>query len=240
MFFRLFKRRSLAEEEQRRFLEQQHQEQKNVCTDEPPHTPSVQKELPPREEINRRVYVQLLKRYTEYIANMESKTVSEVKALINPTDLSLQSFLLGLLGNLENYNPDTDFDTAARKVFEYVRDNISLFENTIGIHFWLYPKDVLECKAGDDEDQAVFLCSALRALGDDTAYVCMCELSDSTTHAFVCTNFKGVFRILDPTQNLDYDSYVGTEGDLLQRFTYKGHSISKVLYKFSDLFYEEV
>ena len=184
-----------------------------------------------------KLYRTLLKRYSELINENEKKTVGEIKSLVTKDDLTIQSLASSFKS--DNYNSEADYFKAAEKAYDYMINEIDYVEADLNISFWLTPKEIVEQRIGDDEDQAVFLCSLLYSLGDEKAQVVIAELENTTPHAFVITEFNHKFLLLDPTQKSPFRAYFGEKKDVLDRYSLEGAKIKKFLYKFNHLNYEQ-
>ncbi len=184
------------------------------------------------------LYRLLLKRHSEIINNAERKTVGEIKALVNNEDLTVQA-LASKFKPDNTYKFENHYFQALEKAFNYVRDEIKYVKSDLGIYFWLSAKDIVSEKIGDDEDQAVFLCSVLYALGDENAEVVITELENATSHAIVITEFRDKFIILDPSQNMQFRDFFGEKKEVLERYSFEGNHIKKFLFKFNAKNYEQ-
>jgi len=184
-----------------------------------------------------KLYRLLLKKYAPLINEQETKTVGEIKGLINKDDLTVQSLVAQF--KPENYNYEKDFLRAARKAFEFLQKEIHYVKPDVELNFWLTPAEMLAHRVADDEDLAVFLCSILFALGNENASVVIAELEDLSTHAFVIMEFKDIVYFLDATQEHSFDEFSGTMMELLQKYTFKGSKINRLLYKFNHFEYRQ-
>lgn len=188
-------------------------------------------------ELQFQFYKLLLRRYADLINEFERKTVGELKALVNDKDLTVQSLL-------SEYKPDgyefeKHYPDIAQKLFTFLQKEIDYVESDLELNFWLAPREILRGKMGDDEDMAVLLCSLLLGLGDENAEVVVAEMEDLKTHAFVASEFKNKFMLLDPTQGERFDRFAGEKKDVLQDYTFNGARIKRFLYKFSSTKYEQ-
>lgn len=179
----------------------------------------------------------LLNKYSEIINKSETKTIGEIKALIDVNDLTVQSIL-------EEIRPiEFDFEKqyfdCAKKAFEFLRKEIDFVETDIDINFWLAPKEVMELKISDDEDFAVFLCTLLAGLGDENVFVVISQMDNLTTHAFVITEIDEKFVLLDPSQNHEFEQFIGAKIDVMKNYSFKGAKIKKFLYKFNNKDYDQ-
>ncbi len=179
----------------------------------------------------------LLERYSETINDVERKTVGEIKALVNRDDLTIQS--LASEFRVEPYKFDNHYFQAAEKSYNYLVENIEYIDLDLNISYWLSPKDIVEEKVGDDEDQAVFLCSLLYALGDEKAEVVIAELENNEPHAFVITEFRDKFLLLDPVQGKPFREFYGEKKEIMNSYSFNGEKIKVFLYKFNRDNYEQ-
>ncbi len=183
-----------------------------------------------------RLYRLLLKKYADEINQREERTIGQVKGLVNADDLSVQ----GIVSEFkpDNYSFERDYEKAAKKAFEFVKKEIFFVKADIGLDYFLSPREIITEKVADDQDQAVFLCSLLLALGDESASVMIAELEDLTTHALVLLERDGKAYFLDPTQDRAFEEFSGKTGEVLKKYSYKGKSIKRLLYKFNRFEYK--
>jgi len=141
----------------------------------------------------------LLHKYADVINEREKRTIGEIKALVDGSDLSIQS----LADDFKEpaYSFEENYEVALKKGFDFVKKEIVFVDADLSLNYWMSPKEVLELKLADDEDLAVFMCSLMKALGDEKAEVIIAELESLKTHAFVATQIGNDFLILDPAQN---------------------------------------
>ncbi len=185
-----------------------------------------------------RLYKLLLQKYSDLINEKERKTVGEIKDLVSADDLTIQSIIQDF--RKPDYGFSSDYLETAKKIFEFVSEEIGFVEAGVSINFWLSPKEIFSSKVADDEDLAVFLCSLLFGLGDGQAEVVIAELENLKTHAFVLTNHKGVFFILDPAQKHDFLAFSGTMEECLKKYSFNGAKLKRFLYKFNHSKYEQL
>ena len=193
------------------------------------------------EEKKRKVYEVILGRYKDELAEKETKTAGEIRAMVNPNDLTVKSLVERFKQGLPSYVFSRDYEMTAKRAFDFVKDNVSVIESDLGIPFWLTPTEVVRCGAGDDEDRAVLLCSVLQALEDENARVVIAELSSGATHAFVLTKIKGSFLVLDPLPGSVFgEAKFFSESDVLRNYRPPGlSSLANFLYSFNNSFYKE-
>jgi len=189
------------------------------------------------KELKFKLYFYLLERYSELINGFERKTIGEIKALVNAEDLTIQSIVLDL--KPENYDFEKNYLKAAEKAYNFVCREINFVESGLDLNYWLSPKEILSLRIADAEDLAVFLCSLLHALGDENASVIVSELEDNFTHAFVFTEFKKKFILLDPSQKKPFNEFYGEKTEIMQSYSFNGQKIAHFLYKFNSSEYEQ-
>lgn len=188
-------------------------------------------------ETKERFYRALLEKYAEIINQAEHRTVGQVKMLVNPEDLTIQSLI-------QQYKPETyvrekDYLHTAQQVFEFVTKEIKFVPNELNINFWLKPNEIIINKVSDDEDLAVLVCTLLYALGDEHAMVYLMELEDLHTHAVVITKVNGQTLLLDPCTGHNFFKYYGEKAHVFKRYQFNGQKIKRALYRFNAQTYEQ-
>jgi len=184
-----------------------------------------------------KLYKILLEKYADLVNEKERRTIGEIKMLVNSEDLTIQSILTDFKS--PEYKFPTSYHATAEKVLQFVQKEINYVEPGINLNYWLFPKEIFASKVGDDEDLAVFLCSLLFGLGDETAAVVIAELDSLRTHAFVAIESGPQFIILDPSQKHEFKDFSGTKEETLQKYSFKGAKIKRFLYKFNHTNYEQ-
>lgn len=179
----------------------------------------------------------LLGKYAEIINEHERKTIGEIKALVDGTDLSIQSIISDFKD--PSYSFEEDYLKILKKVFEYLQKEIDFVDIDLNVNYWFSPKEIIESKVADDEDLAIFLCASMKALKDNRAEVIIAELDDLKTHAFVITEFKDNFFIFDPAQKTSFEKYCGKKSDVLKNYSFKEQKIKRFLYRFNSEKYEQ-
>ncbi len=180
----------------------------------------------------------LLNKYSDIINEHEKRTIGEIKALVDGTDLSIQSLISDFKD--ASYSFEDDYFSALKQTFDFIQNEISFVEVDLNVNYWFSPKEIIEAKVADDEDLAVFLCASMKALGDNKAEVIIAELDDLKTHAFVITEFKNDFFILDPAQSGEkIEKFKGQKADVLKNYSFLGQKIKRFLYRFNSEKYEQ-
>ncbi|MBS3057570.1 MAG: hypothetical protein J4415_02980 [Candidatus Diapherotrites archaeon] len=184
-----------------------------------------------------RLYKLLLDKYSSLINEKETKTVGEIKALVNSEDLTIQG--IASAHRPENYEFGAHYLQAAESAYNFICGEISYIPSELGLDIWLAPKEILSAKIADDSDLAVLLCSVLYALGDEKAEVVVAELENANTHAFAITEFEGKFILLDPAQKRPFMEFSGEKEKVLGQYSFNGAKIRHFLYKFNAQNYEQ-
>ncbi len=179
----------------------------------------------------------LLQKYSDIINEQERRTIGEIKALVSGNDLSVQSLVQDL--KEKDYSFEKDYEKVLRKLFDFVKKEIIFVNADFGVNYWLTPKEVLEQKVADDEDLAAFVCSAIKALGDENAEVIVAELDNLKTHTFVMTQLKEKFVIIDPAQKHEFEEFLGKKEKIIEKYEFEGQKIKNFLYKYNSQKYEQ-
>jgi len=179
----------------------------------------------------------LLEKYSDIINEREKRTIGEIKALVDGTDLTVQSFVEDFKDPA--YKFEQDYEPALKQAFDFIKKEVSFVEVDLNVNYWLTPRELLQIKVADDEDLAVFLCSAMKTLGDSAAEVIIAELDDLKTHAFVVTQLGKDFLILDPAQEHEFLEYKGEKLEVIKKYSYKKQKIKRFLYRFNSEKYEQ-
>ncbi len=179
----------------------------------------------------------LLSKYADIINEREKRTIGEIKALVDGNDLTVQSFVADFKDSA--YSFESDYENSLKQVFDFTAKEVSFVDVDLNVNYWLAPREILEVKVADDEDLAVFLCAMMKALGDDRAEVIIAELDNLKTHAFVVTEIKGDFVILDPAQEMKFTEFRGVKTDVIKKYSFQSQKIKRFLYRFNSQKYEQ-
>jgi hypothetical protein len=179
----------------------------------------------------------LLSKYADIINEREKRTIGEIKSLVDGNDLTVQSFVADFKDSA--YSFESDYETSLKQVFDFTSKEVSFVDVDLNVNYWLAPREILEVKVADDEDLAVFLCAMMKALGDDRAEVIIAELDNLKTHAFVVTEIKGDFIILDPAQEMKFNDFRGAKTDVIKKYSFQSQKIKRFLYRFNSQKYEQ-
>ena len=189
-----------------------------------------------KKEMQCALYEALLYKYRDLINAKERKTVGEVKAIVNPMDLTVQ-VLVERFKN-ENYSFPQDYLAVLEKLYNYLLAEVRFTTLDIDINYSLTPTEIMKHKIADDWDSAVFLCSIMKLLGDDKAAVIVWELENFATHAVATTENGGKFLLLDPLQGKPFAAFSGDKKAVIENYTFEGKKIKRPAYRFNDQEYE--
>lgn len=177
------------------------------------------------------LYKKIIERYKNVIEEREAKSIPELKELIQPRDERIQKLREEIISGFHPYIFERDFEAAAGKAFEFVRNEI--LNEALPLEFWLSIEDILELRVADEMDKAILLCSLLIALENDSARVVVAT-DGGGRHAFVVFEFKNVFHLFDPFHGIRLE---GGKKMVLEKF-FEGSERGKA-YEFSNSSYEE-
>ncbi len=179
----------------------------------------------------------LLEKYADIINEREQRTIGEIKELASGNDLSTQALVEEF--KEKPYSFEENYEKTLRKLFDFIRKEITFVDTDINLNYWMSGKEILEIKIADDEDLAVFLCACMKAAGDTKAEVIIAELENLRTHSFVITELNGEFLLLDPTQDKPFDEYKGQKIEVIKNYEYQKQKIKRFLYRFNSTKYEQ-
>ncbi|MDO8428002.1 MAG: hypothetical protein Q7S92_02200 [Candidatus Diapherotrites archaeon] len=184
-----------------------------------------------------KLYRALLEKYADIINEHERKTIGQLKALVNPENLSIQALLSDFLP--ENYSFEQDYLTVLEKVYTYLKNEVQCIKTDLNINYWMSTEEILQHQVADDEDIAVLLCACMHALGDKQAFVTIAELSNLSTHAFVLTEYKDQALLLDLFQKYEFQKFFGTKVTVLENYTFEETAIKQFMYQFNHFEYKQ-
>ena len=177
------------------------------------------------------LYKRIIERYKELIETSEFKSIPELRSLVTPDDKTVIQVRDGLIAEFRPYIYDRDFLKAAEKAYEFCRTEIK--NEFLPVDFWLSPEDIMQLKAADEMDKAIFLCSLLLSLEDSTAKVVVIA-EERMRHAVVTFEQKGKFYLLDPVHELFVS---GKKEEIVEAYITKGSA--RQVYEFNNLEYNE-
>jgi len=171
------------------------------------------------------IYELLIQRYTEQIEINETKTIPDLKALVQPTNSNITPIIQKIKSEA------SDFLDQCRLAYDFIDEVHSV--PYIGTTFWLTIKEMLDNKVADYEDKAILLCSVLRGLGAN-ARIAVVMLSDGSNRPLVTISLKDGCILLDPNRKHDFEKYIGKKNALIKRFSTDKSTVKRVIYEFND------
>ena len=141
----------------------------------------------------------IIERYRDVIETQEDKSVTELRTLVSPDNPAVVSVRDSIAAKFRPYLYDRDFPKAAELAYAYCKDEIK--NEFLPLDFWLSPEDIVELKAADEMDKAIFLCSLLIALENQSAKVVV-ETEGRMRHAYVTFEYGGKFILMDPAHGI--------------------------------------
>lgn len=178
------------------------------------------------------LYRKILSRYRDLIEAQESKSISEMLSLADPSQPAVIMVKTRLVNAFNLYVFERDFEAAANAAFEFVRDHIE--NDAMPLDFWLSAQDVVELGCGDEVDKALLLCAVLQALGCSNARIVV--ETEPFKHAFVAFEHKNSFYLFDASHDI---RMVGEEKEVLARYFAERGTRGKVVYEFNHKGYKE-
>jgi len=179
---------------------------------------------PSDEEMKVRLYKLIIDRYRDKIEEYETKSVSDLKGLVQPKNATIAEIRDSVAEGFHPYVYLDNFLEAAKMAFQQV----SSFKTIPApVSFWLTFSEVEDLMAGDEIDKSIFLCSLLRSLGSENAKVFVTD----TRNSYVLFQFSGKSFVADHSQESLLEHASGQSAlDSLK---------GKILYAFNDLEYED-
>jgi len=188
-------------------------------------TPSAGAPPPPTDdEVRLKIYRLIIDRYRDKIEEYETKSVSDLKLLVQPRNERVAAMRESLTESFHPYVYEEHFLSAAKMAFEYVSSFRTL---SLPVSFWLDFTEMQQMMAGDEIDKSILFCSLLRALGSESAKVVVTDSRNS----HVLFDFSGKFFVADHIQKELVEKVSEAEAKTLMR--------GKPLYSFNDKDYED-
>lgn len=175
------------------------------------------------DEIRLKLYRLIIERYREMIEQGESRSVSDLKAMVMPHHEKIKELHESITEGFHPYVYGEHFSQAAKMCFEYVSSFRTI---PPPVSFWLGFSEMQELMAGDEIDKSLLLCSLLRSLGSESAKV---FVTDSRT-SYVLFQFGGKSFVADHSQKELAEKGTGEEA--------LGAIKGRIIYSFNDKEYE--
>jgi hypothetical protein len=189
-----------------------------------PSSADISPSEPPEDEIKIKLYKLIIDRYRDKIEEYETKSVSELKSLIQPHDAKITALRNSLNEEFHPYVYGENFLAAAKTAFSHVSSFRTI---PAPVSFWLSFSDMEEIMAGDEIDKSILLCSILRSLGSENAKVFVTD----TRNSYVLFQFPPKSYVADHSQKELAEFETGEKA--LESL--KG----RILYSFNDKEYED-
>ena len=178
---------------------------------------------PTEDEIRLKLYKLIIDRYRDMIEQGETRSVSDLKAMIMPHHEKIAELRESITGGFHPFVYEEHFLQAAKMCFEHVSSFKTI---SAPVSFWLEFAEMQSLMAGDEIDKSILLCSLLRSLGSQNAKVFMTDSRNS----YVLFQFTGKSFIADYSQK----ELVEKETGEAALSSLKG----KIIYSFNDKEYE--
>src|SRR3989344_1426796 len=145
------------------------------------------------DELRLKLYKLIIDRYREMIEQGESRSVYDLKAMIDPQHEKVKELRDSITEGFHPYVYEEHFQQAAKMAFEYV---CSFRTVSPPVSFWLTISDMGELMAGDEIDKSILLCSIFRSLGCESAKVFVTDSRNS----YVLFQFSSKSYVADHSQ----------------------------------------
>ena len=179
---------------------------------------------PTDDEVRLRLFRLIIDRYRDKLEEYETKSVSDLKSLVQPRNDKILQVREVLLEDFHPYVYEENFLSAAKLVFSHVSSFRTI---SAPVSFWLEFSEMYELMAGDEIDKSILLCSILRSLGSENAKVFVTD----TKNSYVLFQFAGKSFVADHSQKEILEKPTGAEAlECLK---------GKILYSFNDKEYED-
>jgi hypothetical protein len=170
----------------------------------------------------------IIDRYKSTIEQTETKTIADLKKMINPNDEEVKRIAEQISSEFKPYIYDKHFLEAAKKAHDFIRTIRTI---RIPIDFWLMPHDVIKLRGGDPMDKAIFLCSILIKLDNNESYVIV-GINEGTKVA-VIFKFNNSWYMVDPTGK---EMISGDKEEIIKKW----FGEEKYIYEFNNNYYNQL
>jgi len=178
------------------------------------------------------LYSILVSRYKDHFDENETRTIPELKELIQPDNEHIKDIINKIS---KETDPETHLLEACEKAVGEIGDVHSA--PGLDVPFWISIEEMLENNVADYEDKAILLCSILRKLGADSS-VLIIELTDGSTRPLVIISLEDKVVLLDPNKGHSFYQYFDSRPVVLDEYEFDGNKISRILYMFNDREYK--
>jgi len=181
----------------------------------------------------KKYYEIILNKYKDEINETEKKTISEIKEMVKPTDLTIKS--LASKYQPISYDFNKDYLNTLRQLYNYLKSDVDVIRNDLKLLFWIDFTSIITNKIADEQDISILFCSCMKALSDEEARIEIVMLDDEKIHAFVKTKYKNTFYIFDLAQKVPFDMFKNVdEKQLYQEYNFNNSKIAKRIYAYNQ------
>ena len=117
----------------------------------------------------------ILERYREHVEASETKTVTDMKRLVNPENEKVKEIADGITKRIVDYKPEEHLHMAAQFAIKYMERVRRVRPPLV---FWMDMDDIVKFDIGSLMDKSILFTSMLRKLGSEDAKVLV--LDDGT------------------------------------------------------------
>jgi hypothetical protein len=192
-----------------------------------------------QEDINKiKYYSIIVDKYKDIINENEKKTISELKEMVKPNDLTIKNIVSKFTPI--GYDFNKDYLTTLRKVYNYLRTEINVVKNDLKVIFWMDYSKIIKERVCDEQTVAIFLCSCMQSLKDNLSSIEVVLLEGDKVHSFVTTKIKETYYILDVVQEIPFDTYKNQDANkLFEEYRFDNKKIIKKIYSYNNLEYTD-
>ncbi|MFH1221950.1 MAG: hypothetical protein V1492_02595 [Candidatus Micrarchaeota archaeon] len=112
------------------------------------------------------IYLLMLGRYKDLINEKETKTITEIRSLINPRHPFIEQLRKKMIP--EDYSYEKNFSTALSKAVEYMR---AIETCEFAVSFWMTFEEMDKLEAADTPNKSLLFASLLRSFGAESTRV---------------------------------------------------------------------
>ncbi len=191
------------------------------------------------EDVNKiKYYSIIIDKYKNIINENEKKTISELKEMVKPTDLTIKNIVSKFTPIAYDFNKD--YLTTLRKLYNYLRTEIDVVKNDLKVVFWMDFSKIIKERVCDEQTIAIFLCTCMQSLKDNLSSIEVVLLEDDKVHSFVTTKIKETYYIFDIVQKIPFDTYKNTDSNkLFEEYRFNDKKIIRKIYSYNNLEYTD-
>lgn len=180
-------------------------------------------------------YRAILEKFSPLLQEKATKTVGEIKALVDEDDLTVQ-----MLAEEFRSDEEMSFWEKLSAFCIKLREHVQIVQNDSAINCWFTPQEIMENKVADDEDVAVLVAAVSKALGADDVFVVIVELNNNQPHAFNLVKKDEKWAAIDASQpEKEPFPKNSTMEEALDSFRVGDEPIKRALYRFNRESYEQ-